>query len=419
MDQQKKALVVSTYREKGEEERALEYAEELALLAKTYGLEVIAQTTSLIRKIEAGTFFSKGKLAELVALKESAQANIVLFDDEMTPAQEKNLEKAFSCPIMDRRQVILGVFAKRARTKEAVLQIELARLKYELPRLKRMWTHLSRQRTGGSGGGYLKGEGEKQIEIDRQILKRNIAAKEREIELVRKSRSERRKDRLKNEVPVFALIGYTNVGKSTLFNTLTGADVFAEDKLFSTLDTTTRKFLLPNNQKILLIDTVGFIKKLPHQLVAAFRSTLEEVAFADVLVHVIDVSDKKAEEEAAITLSVLKELGIVDRPMFTVLNKIDRAQKERVMRFRTLFPKVVEVSALERLGLVELQELMMEELKGERVHVELLIPQSDYGLVSAILEQGEIDKKEYRENTIYLSASIPRPLKWRVTHYEV
>lgn len=416
-----KALLVSAYKGSNHKEICEEHLEELALLANTFGLEVLQKVPCLVRKFEASTFISSGKLEELVTTAQELKADLVIFDDEITPAQQRNLEQSFKIPVMDRTEVILGVFAQRAQTKEARLQVELAQVKYQAPRLKRMWTHLSRQAgTGSSGGGgaYLKGEGEKQIEIDRRILKSKIDQLQKEIQDVKSIRETQRVARTKSEIPVFAIIGYTNAGKSTLLNALTESNVFVEDKLFATLDTTTRKFTLPNNQDILLIDTVGFIRKLPHLLVAAFRSTLEEALQADILLHLIDVSHPMAEEQAKTSFEVLHELGAHDQQIITVLNKIDKCTNPSMInRMRILYPRTVQISALNKTGLEDLQEMMITELNKRRKIVEMRIPQSEYAVVSEIMRLGNVLHQDFEENDVLLRVDIPANLANKLTKY--
>jgi GTP-binding protein HflX len=320
--------------------------------------------------------------------------------------------------VIDRTELILAVFAARAQTKEAKLQIELASCRYQLPRLKRLWTHLGRQRSGGASGGAVKGEGEKQIEIDKRIVKRQIDTLQKELEEVRRHRETQRKARTKAEIPSFAIVGYTNVGKSTLLRALTDADVLVEDRLFATLDTTTKHYILPNKQRILLIDTVGFIRKIPHLLVAAFRSTLEEALFADILLHLIDVSSPMAEVQAQSTMAVLKELGAAHRPMIFVLNKVDLCPNRLMVdRLRFQYPKTVEISALHRQGFERLQELMIHEIALLRQKVLLRIPQAEYALVAQILQEGRIISRAYEENEILLEVEIPHSLVKKVHHF--
>lgn len=417
------ALLISTYHGAAQRLICEEHLEELELLVQTYGVETVHKEACAIRKFDASIYVGKGKLEELIRIAHEKDVDLVIFDDEITPAQQRNLQKAFERPVMDRTEIILGVFAQRAQTKEARLQIELAKVRYEAPRLKRLWTHLSRQQgTSGSGGGgaYLKGEGEKQIEIDRRILKRKIDQLQAEIEVVRAHRDTQRTSRLRSEIPVFAIIGYTNAGKSTLLNALTNAGVFVEDKLFATLDTTTRKFTLKNNQDILLIDTVGFIRKLPHLLVAAFKSTLEEAIEADILLHLVDVSHPMAEEQAATTHEVLKELGAGKKTIITVLNKIDKNPSPSLMhRLRMTYPKNVQISALTHEGFDELQEVMIQELSRQRQLIEVRIPQSEYAMISEIMRFGNILQQEYDENDVLLRIDVPVALAGKLASYQI
>lgn len=416
-----RALLISAYKGSNQKEICIEHLQELALLAETYGVEVLDKFPCAVRKFDAGTFITEGKLEEAVELSKKVQANLIIFDDEISPGQQRNLEKEFGIPVIDRTEVILGVFAQRAHTKEARLQIELAQVKYQAPRLKRLWTHLSRQSGtsgSGSGGAYLKGEGEKQIEIDRRILKRKIDLLQKEIDEVKINRETQRVSRQRSEIPVFAIIGYTNVGKSTLLNTLTNAGAFVEDKLFATLDTTTRKYLLPNNQEILLIDTVGFIRKLPHQLVAAFKSTLEEAFQADILLHLVDVTHPMAEEQAETTFEVLKELNAEEKPIITVFNKVDLCTDPSIItRLRLKYTKSVQISALKGTGINDLLDIMILELSKRRRIVSLRIPQSEYAIVSEIMRLGNIVNQDYEENDVLLKVDLPIALEQKLKKY--
>jgi GTP-binding protein HflX len=422
--QPKKALLVSVYKNSSERIVCEEHLNELELLVETYGMETLEKVPCPIRKFDVAYFVSSGKLEELIKRAEELNADLVIFDEEISPGQQRNLEKAFQRPVIDRTEVILGVFAQRAQTKEARLQVELAQLRYQAPRLKRLWTHLSRQAGtaggGGKGGGYLKGEGEKQIEIDRRILKKNVDQLKKEIEEVRAIRDTQRSYRSKSEVPIFAIIGYTNAGKSTLLNALTEAKVFVEDKLFATLDTTTRKYVLSNNQEVLLIDTVGFIRKLPHLLVAAFKSTLEESLQADILLHLIDVSHHMAEEQAATTFEVLKELGAEEKPIITVLNKIDQCEDPSVVqRLKLKYPKTICISALNKTGFDELQELMISELSKRRQLLRLRIPQSEYKVVSEVIREGHIIDQDYEENDVLMKVELPLVLANKLKQFQI
>lgn len=421
LDKKPKAFLISAYLSTKDKNISEEHLEELALLTETFGAEVVGKAPCLIRKHEAATYLTSGKVQEMADLAKEANADIVIIDDEIAPSQQRNLEKIFQKRVMDRTEVILEVFAQRAQTKEAKLQVELAKVRYEAPRLKRLWTHLSRQQgtAGGGasgGGGYLKGEGETQIEIDRRILKRKIDQLKGEIESVKLNRDLQRSARERSEIPTFAIIGYTNAGKSTLLNALTDAKVFVEDKLFATLDTTTRKFILPNNQEILLIDTVGFIRKLPHLLVAAFKSTLEESVHADILLHMIDASHPTALQQARTTFEVLKELGIEKPAVINILNKVDLVSDPIILnRFKIEFPHTVEISALNKMGLDTLLESMMEELSKRRMMITLKIPQSDYAVVSEVMRAGNVVSQDYEENDVLITALMPSALagKWR------
>lgn len=419
-----RALLVSVYKGTGKQrELCAEHLQELALLSETYGVNIVQKIACGVRKYDAATFVTEGKLEELVKAAQDQQADLVIFDDEISPGQQRNLEEQFKIPVIDRTELILEVFYQRAQTKEARLQIELARTKYQAPRLRRLWTHLSRQHGSGGGvggaGGYTKGEGEKQIEIDRRILKKEIDQLQKELEEVQNIRETQRSSREKAEIPIFAIVGYTNAGKSTLLNALTDAHVFVEDKLFATLDTTTRKFTIDSsNQDILLIDTVGFIRKLPHLLVAAFKSTLEEAVQADILLHLIDVSHPMAEEQAETTVEVLKELGAKDKPIITVLNKIDKCTDPSIInRFRLKFGKTVAISALNRTGFEELEQAMVRELSSRRKTVTIRVPQSQYHHVSEVMRVGNIISQNYEENDIVLRTDIPIALAEKLKSY--
>lgn len=421
--QPKRALLVSVYMNSAHEYMCNEHLLELEQLADTYGIVTVAKEACFIRKYDASTFITSGKLEELISLADKFDVDLVVFDDEISPAQQRNLEKAFGRPVVDRTEVILAVFAQRAQTKEARLQIELAQTKYQVPRLKRLWTHLSRQAGtsgggGGGGGGYLKGEGEKQIEIDRRILKKQVERLESEIDEVKAIRETQRASRRKTGIPVFAIIGYTNAGKSTLLNALTDAKVLVEDKLFATLDTTTRKFILSTSEEVLLIDTVGFIRKLPHLLVAAFKSTLEESLYADILLHLVDVSHHMAEEQAQATTEVLKELGADKQPVITVFNKTECCEDQAMLtRLKLRYPQHVLISALHKRGFEDLQEMMISELQKRRKKVYLKIPQSEYAIVSEIIRSGNVVSQDYEENDILMHVELPLSLANKYERY--
>jgi GTP-binding protein HflX len=417
----KKALLIGVYRTRKDKVICEEHLKELERLCHTFGFEVDAHIPCPIKKIDAATYLGSGKVDELANIATEKGTEIFIFDEDLSPHHQRNLERLLKKPVMDRTELIIEVFAQRAQTKEARLQIELARQRYQAPRLKRMWTHLSRQAgTGNSGGGgaYLKGEGEKQIEIDRRLLQRRVDQLKEDIEKIHDERAVQRAHRLRTGIPTFAIVGYTNSGKSTLLNALTEAGVLAEDKLFATLDTTTRKYNLPNNQEILLIDTVGFIRKIPHTLVAAFKSTLEEAVHTDILLHLIDVSASSAESQAESTYQVLKELNAAEHPIITVFNKVDAcADEELVNRLQQTYPKNVKVSALKKEGFAELLNLMIQEVSRLRKQLKLRIPQSRYELVSELLEEGRIISKQYEENDILLHVEIPHYLEHKVSPF--
>jgi len=413
----KKALLIGVYKGGSEKSQCEEYLHELERLAETLGVATVKKIPCPVKKFEASTYLGKGKLEELGMIASELNADLLIIDDEISPGQQRNLEKLFNIPVLDRTEVILEVFSKHARTKEAKLQIELAKVRYEMPRLKRLWTHLSRQRGGGVN---MKGEGEKQIEIDKRILKARVEKLQGELEKVREYRKTQRGARTKSAIPTFAIIGYTNVGKSTLLKALTDADVLVEDKLFATLDTTTRKFVLPNQQEILLIDTVGFIRKIPHTLVSAFRSTLEEAVEADILLHIIDVSHPMAEQQALATFDVLKQLNARDKPIITLLNKVDICTNKDLLNLLIhKYPKTIQISALNHLGFNELMDLMMQELEKGRQKVTIKVPQSEYGVLHEIEEFGVVHSRDYEENDIILHIEGPHEIINRLKKYQI
>lgn len=420
MEQQadhEKALLVGFYVHGTDKPHCIGHLEELKLLVDTFGISDAEMVPTFLKKIEAATYMGSGKVQELAERAKAEKFTLIVIDEQISPAQQRNLEKAFQMPVMERSEVILGVFAQRAQTREAQLQIELARAKYQLPRLKRMWTHLSRQKGGAVN---QKGEGEKQLEIDRRLLERQISKLDRELAVVRKQRMTQRSKRLRTGVPTFAIVGYTNAGKSTLLRALTDAKILVEDQLFATLDTTTKKFSLPNNQKVLLIDTVGFIRKLPHTLVAAFKSTLEESLYTDILLHVIDASSPNALEQGETTYQVLKELKADHKPIITILNKVDQCENPgMVKRLRVKFQNSVEISALKEEGFDALFNMMMETLKKLTKTVTLRIPQKEFKYFSEILREGVVLDQEYQENDIFVKATCPYDLASKLHRFEV
>lgn len=388
--------------------------EELRELASSAGAEVVDTVTQKLEKPTAPYYIGKGK-AEMI--KESFQnqhVTSVIFDNELSPAQGRNLENLFSRKVLDRTQLILDIFAQRARSREGRLQIELAQLQYLLPRLTRMWTHLSRQ-TGGIG---TRGPGETQLEVDRRRVQERIARLERELEGVRKVRNVQRQGRKRHQWPVAAVVGYTNAGKSTLLNLLTGADVVAADRLFATLDPTTRSFTLPNKQRVLLTDTVGFLRKLPHTLIESFKATLEEVSEADLLIHVIDVSHPRVDENIEAVNTVLKELDAFGKEMLLVFNKIDAVENpEHVQAYLEKFPGSVAISARTGEGVKELITALQDELASWRLRSRFRIPLTESGLLAEIHRIGHVLELRYEGDSAIIVAHIPSQLEQRLTPF--
>ena len=416
----KRALLVGVYQSGRGLNECEDHVAELGELAKTLGVKETRDIFCPVKKFSASIYIGTGKAEEIAEIVADEKINVVIFDDVITPAQQRNLEKLFKVPVIDRTEVILEIFGLHARTKEAMLQIEMAKIRYQLPRLKRMWTHLSRERAGstGGGGGYLRGAGEKQIEIDKRLLKQKLRSLETEVKKITAQRDQNRKQRLKSEVPTFSIVGYTNAGKSTLLNAMTGSEVLVEDKLFATLDTTARGYQLPNRSKIVLVDTVGFIRKLPHSLIKAFKSTLEEVCYTDVLIHLLDCSKKGSLERFEATMAVLKELGIKDKPMIVVLNKIDLVEhKESLRRFKILYDNVIEVSAVTHEGFEKLHHALQSEAAKFSKVFQLKIPQSEYRLVDEIIREGRVIDTDYVDNDIILKAEIPAHMEFKLKSF--
>ena len=383
-----------------------ESLQELRQLAETAGIEVVCETIQPRNMPNPTYFIGAGKVEELKPLVEELDADAIIFDEELSPAQTRNLEQAFDIAAIDRTGLILHVFAQRALTKEARLQVSLAQLEYALPRLTRMWTHLSRLATGGGGGGPIRGPGETQLEMDRRWVRRNIGRVRKALQAVEKQRTVQRRNR--SEKIKASLVGYTNAGKSTLFNLLTGESVLAEDKLFATLDSTTRKVDLPQKQQILLSDTVGFIKKLPHQLVAAFKATLEEVVEADLLLHVVDVSHPEAEAQIAAVNEVLDDLDATDIPMVMVFNKIDNLQTEDDLQIlRSQYPDAHPISAHRGDGVATLMKALSNRFIEIGPDLSLSIPYTDGKALDLLYKHGTVLNAEYAADAIHVKARMP------------
>jgi GTP-binding protein HflX len=383
--------------------------DELSELAVTAGGEVVGDGLQKIQAPCASTFIGRGKAEEFAELCRKAEVDTVIFDDELTPAQSRNLEKLFNCKVLDRTALILDIFAQRARTREGKLQIELAQLQHLLPRLTRFWGHLSRQK-GGIG---MRGEGETQLETDRRRVQDRIARIERELEVVRRQRGTQRQARQRNHWALASIVGYTNAGKSTLLNALTGAEVFAENKLFATLDPTTRRLRLPTNQNVLLTDTVGFIRKLPHGLVEAFKATLEEVVQADLLLHVVDVSHPQVDQQIRSVDAVLEEIGADGKPTLMVFNKVDQlnGNQATLTRFLEQYPNSVAISATTGEGIPALLAQLGSALRPIRDFLELAVPHDRPGVIARLHEVGQVVERHYDGDTARFKARIPPHLR--------
>lgn len=382
---------------------------ELSELAATAGAQTVGRVIQSREQIHPGTYVGKGKIDEIKDLLWELDATGIICDDELSPVQMKNLQDELDVKVMDRTLVILDIFAGRASTSEGKIQVELAQLKYRQTRLTGFGTALSRL----GGGIGTRGPGEKKLEMDRRLIKNRIAQLNRELKEVKRHREVTRERRSKNYVPVAAIVGYTNAGKSTLLNTLTGADILAEDQLFATLDPTTRSLKLPKGQEILLTDTVGFIKKLPHHLIEAFKSTLEEAKYADLILHVVDASSPQMDSQMYTVYETLQNLGVKDKPIITVFNKQDKVLEDSVIRdFKADY--TVKTSAKSKEGLTELQETIEAVLREQKVFVEKIYPYSDAAKIQLIRKYGELEAEEYREDGIFVRAYVPRQVYAKV-----
>lgn len=382
---------------------AVELLAELQELVENLGIAVVGHTLVNLRSPSPATLVGSGKVEEIVGAARLLECDVIVFDETLGPAQQRNWEKLAAIAVIDRQEVILDVFADRAQTREAVLQVALARMEYSLPRLTRAWTHLSRQR----GKGKMGGEGETQLEQDRRLVRDRITRLKRELEVVQKQRGVQRHKRQRVPVPTAAIVGYTNAGKSSLLNALTGAHVLAEDKLFATLDPTTRQLILRGNQKLLVTDTVGFIRRLPHGLVEAFKATLEEAVVADFIIQVLDVSAPAVEEHRKTTAAVLKELHAADRPMVTVYNKIDAATPAQLHHARLVAPDAIFLSALTGEGLPELETHCLEQIRDAFGTAELLVPHARYDVIARLHAVGHVQEEETLDDAVRLIGRFP------------
>ncbi len=382
---------------------AAELLSELKELVENLRITVARTELVNLRRATPAYLLGSGKAEEIAALANAEEVDVVIFDEALSPAQQRNWENLTGLAVIDRQEVILEIFSDRAHTREATLQVALARMEYSLPRLTRAWTHLSRQR----GKGAMGGEGETQLEQDRRIVRDRITHLKAELAAVVKQRDVQRRKRQRVPVPTCAIVGYTNAGKSTLLNTLTGAQVLAADKLFATLDPTTRQLVLRGNQKLLVTDTVGFIRRLPHGLVEAFKATLEEVVVADFLVHVLDVTNPNVEQHHATTLAVLAELGATNTTIVTVFNKVDAATPEMLQRARHLAGDALYVSALTRTGLDELEARCLELIAEAHAAVELFVPHDRYDVIARLHATGHVQSEEQEDTGVRLFGRFP------------
>ncbi len=390
-----------------------ESLDELERLADTAGLQVVGRTYQRFDHPDPATFIGSGKVEEVKQLVEELEADVLLFDDELSPRHQRELEKAFKekIKVLDRTALILDIFAQHAHTREGMLQVELAQLEYRLPRLTRMWTHLARQTSAVGGGVGVRGPGEQQIEIDRRLIRQRIAFLRRQLEEVRAHRHRHRERRRQTELLVVAIVGYTNAGKSTLLNQLTGAQVLTADMLFATLDPTTRRVKMPGGRELLFTDTVGFIQKLPTQIVAAFRATLEEIAEADILLHVVDATHPQALAQVEAVQDTLAELEVDHLPTITALNKIDLLPPDSDILNRFTLPgSIVPISAATGVGLDMLLTAVEAATETYMQPIQLLLPFLRGDLVSLFHERGQVEKEEHTPDGVHLIGRLPTRL---------
>lgn len=386
--------------------------EELSELVQTAGARAVCVIMQKRERMHPATYVGKGKVEEIKDKIVETGATGVICDDELSPAQLRNLAELLDVKVMDRTLLILDIFAMHASTSEGKIQVELAQLRYRASRLTGMGRSMSRL----GGGIGTRGPGEKKLEMDRRLIGSRISQLKRELEEVRRHRDITREKRLRNKIPVAAIVGYTNAGKSTLLNTLTDAGVLEEDKLFATLDPTTRLLALPGKQQILLTDTVGFIRKLPHHLIEAFRSTLEEAKYADYILHVVDASNPKADKQMHIVYETLRSLGVEDKKIVTLFNKQDRKTNEEPMH-DFIADKTLNISAKYGAGLEELREILSDLLRGGKILIERTIPYQDAGVLQLVRKQGELLEESYEPDGIKIRAYVPMEIYGKITNY--
>ena len=398
-----RALLIGAFLQPEQKAEAENLLEELAELVQTLGILIIARDLISYRENHARYLIGSGKAQEIVDRARELECDVLIFDNELSPSQQRNWEELAGITVADRQEIILDIFGARAQTREARIQVDLARMQYSLPRLTRAWSHLGQQ----GGGIGAKGEGESQLEQDKRKIRLQIDRLKRELEEVRRARATQRKDRKRAPVPNAAIVGYTNVGKSSLLRRLTGADVFVENKLFATLDTTTRKIALPNKQPLLLTDTVGFVRKLPHQLVEAFNATLEEAALSDFLIHVLDASQEEVMTFYNTTMRVLAQLGADTKQMLVVFNKTDKvANPVALAALRRHFPDAVFVSVQTGAGMEELIERISDFVARGTLTIDLRLPPERADLLARLHRDGTVDEIEYADDYTQVRATM-------------
>lgn len=412
-----RAFLLSVIKHKDEEVTAISLINELAELVENLSISVVSKTVARTRKTYPGHILGKGKCEEIYNQVKELNCDVIIFDNEISPGQQRNWEELTKVLVIDRHEVILDVFADRAQTKEAVLQVRLARLEYSLPRLRRAWTHLDRQRGGGV---TQRGEGEAQIELDQRMLRDKISLTKKEIKQVSNRRQTSRKKRQRIPLATIAIVGYTNAGKSTLLNRVTGANVLSEDKLFATLDPTSRRVKLPNGRMVVFTDTVGFIRKLPHRLIDAFKATLEEALVADLLVHIVDFSASEYESHIQTTNEVLSELGASEKEIITVYNKIDNKNEiiDRLIARKTTSDSVF-LSCKTGEGIQELLEIIESKINMSFPLQEYKIPHNRYDLIAKLREQGSISSEETLEVGVVIKANPRAKLASQLTDFKI
>jgi len=406
---EKAVLVISEFESSKENAwNTVDLTDELQRLVSSSGVRAVKEISCYGYKPTPNFFIGKGKAEEIAKVFSEQNVDVIIFNDELSATQQRNLEELFNAKVIDRTQLILDIFAQRAKSKEGKVQVELAQLNYLMPRLAGTGTLLSRL----GGGIGTRGPGEQKLEADRRRIRKRIAKLSQDLEKLKAHRQQLRRIRKKRDTPVISIVGYTNAGKSTLLNALTNAGVSAVDKLFTTLDPTVRKCKLPNNQQVLFVDTVGFLHKLPHGLVEAFKATLEEVVGADILLHIMDASQVRIRERRDSVFEVLKELNVLDKPIIPVFNKIDKLEfAEDLDGLLEEIPDSIAISALKKDGLKELLEKISMQLSASMPYAQLVIPQEDMKLLHRIYNEGKVEQKVFKDGRIYIEAQIPTRLK--------